>query len=94
MSRVESNCRESRVKVESKKSGVESTKVESRVKRSRVERKMSRVDKWHQQQQSKYIFNKIYTTTKIISLPVLYRVYQKKVDNFETALNLAKRLQV
>ena len=24
----------------------------------------------------------------------LYRVYQKKVDNFETALNLAKRLQV
>ena len=23
-----------------------------------------------------------------------YRVYQKKVDNFETALNLAKRLQV
>ena len=24
----------------------------------------------------------------------IYRVYQKKVDNFETALNLVKRLQV
>ena len=24
----------------------------------------------------------------------IYRVYKKKVDNFETALNLAKRLQV
>ena len=24
----------------------------------------------------------------------IYRVYQKKVDNFETALNLAQQLQV
>ena len=36
---------------------------------------MSRLDKWHQKQRSKYIFNKIqtkYTTTEIISLPVLH----------------------
>ena len=32
---------------------------------------MWRVDKCHQKQ-SKYIFNKIYTTAEIISLPVLY----------------------
>ena len=38
---------------------------------------MSRVDKWHQKQQSKYIFNKIYTTTDTISLPVL-AIYARK----------------
>ena len=36
-------------------------------------------------------FKKILSNLFII---ILYRVYQKKVDNFETALNLAKRLGV
>ena len=32
--------------------------------------------------------------TSCIIVGTIYRVYQKKVDNFETALNLAKRLDV
>ena len=40
---------------------------------------MSRVDKWHQKQQSKYIFLK-YTrlATEIISLPLLYKHEKRK----------------
>ena len=53
-------------RVESKKSRVESEK-------SRVESKKSRVivesGQMSQEQQSRYIFNKICTTTEIISLP-------------------------
>ena len=37
---------------------------------------MSRVDKWHQKQQSKYICSKC-TTTEIISLPLLH-TYEKR----------------
>ena len=58
-SRVESKCRESRVNVESKKSRVES-------KKSRV---IVESGQMSQEQQSRYIFNKICTTTEIISLP-------------------------
>ena len=57
--RVESKCRESRVNVESKMSRVES-------KKSRVIVETGRMS---QEQQSRYIFNKICTTTEIISLP-------------------------
>ena len=42
----------------------------------------------------KIIVAKLLAFLRISTIFTLYRVYQKKVDNFETALNLAKRLQV
>ena len=67
-SRVEGKCRESRVKSRGSR-----VNVESREQISRVESKKSRVivesGQMSQEQQSRYILNKICTTTEIISLP-------------------------
>ena len=36
----------------------------------------------------------LFLQSKVVIYCLIYRVYKKKVDNFETALNLAKRLEV
>ena len=74
--KVESQEKKSRVEsneVESKKSRVESKKNrESRVKKSRVNVESRQMASETTNEQSKYIFNKKYTTTEIISLPLLH----------------------